>query len=102
MTTLRYDIRVDGHLDRSHWPRWFEGMEVTLVPDGNTAIWGPVADQSALHRLLVKIRDLGLPLIALQRVEIEPESTNQNNCSGETSNGGAHPLVTSNQCLRNS
>ncbi len=71
MTTLRYEITIEGHLDRSHWSRWFEGMEVTLTPDGNTTIWGPVADQAALHGLLMKIRDLGLPLIALQRIEIE-------------------------------
>lgn len=69
MDTARYEITVEGHLDRSHWSRWFEGMEVTLAADGTTVLSGPVADQSALHGLLAKIRDLGLPLVALRRVK---------------------------------
>jgi hypothetical protein len=62
-----YDITVEGHLDRSRWSRWFEGMDIVLTDDGNTTISGWVADQSALHGVLAKIRDLGLPLVALQR-----------------------------------
>ncbi len=69
MSAMRYEITVEGHLDRSHWSRWFGGMEVALTADGNTVLAGPVADQSALHGLLAKVRDLGLPLVALRRVE---------------------------------
>jgi len=71
MSATHYDITVEGHLDRSHWSRWFDGMEVTLAEDGTTVISGAVADQSALHGLLAKVRDLGLPLIAVQREEAE-------------------------------
>jgi len=71
VSATHYDITVEGHLDRSHWSRWFEGMDLTLADDGTTVISGAVADQSALHGLLAKIRDLGLPLIAVQREEAE-------------------------------
>ena len=56
MSTARYEIRVKGHLDRARWSRWFDGMEVTLEPDGTTVLAGPVVDQSALHGLLGKVR----------------------------------------------
>ena len=69
MASAHYEIAVEGHLDRNHWSRWFEEMEVTLTEEGTTVISGPVADQAALHGLLAKIRDLGLPLVSLQRVE---------------------------------
>jgi len=69
MTAAHYEITVEGHLDRSHWSRWFEGMAVTFSEDGNTIISGRVVDQAALHGLLAKVRDLGLTLIAVQRSE---------------------------------
>jgi hypothetical protein len=56
---MHYKITVEGHLHRSHWSRWFEGMDIVLTEDGNTTISGWVADQSALHGSLAKIRDLG-------------------------------------------
>jgi hypothetical protein len=68
---VEYDIRVQGSLDGSHWARWFEGMRVSPQADGTTIISGPVVDQSALHGLLARIRDLGLVLITVQRVESE-------------------------------
>jgi len=69
MAAAHYEITVEGHLDRSHWYRWFDEMQVTLTEEGTTIISGPVADQAALHGLLAKIRDLGLPLVSSQRLE---------------------------------
>jgi hypothetical protein len=60
----RYEIRVKGHLDR-RWATWFDGLTLTRGSDGTTVIHGPIADQAALHGLLQKIRDLGLPLISV-------------------------------------
>jgi hypothetical protein len=63
----RYEIRVAAMLDGG-WSAWFEGLEVTSDERGQTVIAGPVLDQAALHGLLAKVRDLGLPLISVQRV----------------------------------
>lgn len=67
-----YQIRVKGHLDE-RWLRWFEGLNVSQQPDGETAISGPM-DQATLHGVLNRIRDLGLELISVQR-----HSTENNN-----------------------
>ena len=64
----RYEIRLKGHLD-SRWSAWFDGLSLTNESDGTTLIHGPVADQAALHGLLQKTRDLGLPLISVTFVE---------------------------------
>ena len=69
MASTHYEITVEGHLDRHHWSRWFEEMQITVTGEGTTVMSGPVADQAALHGLLAKIRDLGLPLVSLNRVE---------------------------------
>lgn len=53
-----YEIRVEGHLDRAHWSRWFDEMRVTSKPDEGTSLSGPVTDQAALYGLLAKVRDL--------------------------------------------
>ena len=63
-----YQIRIKGHLDR-RWRDWFEGMNITLEDNGDTLITGPVVDQAALHGLVKKVRDLGLPLISVNRVD---------------------------------
>jgi hypothetical protein len=63
-----YEIRVKGHLD-SRWAAWFDGLTLTHESDGTTLIHGPVVDQAALHGLLQKVRDVGLPLVSLTRVE---------------------------------
>jgi hypothetical protein len=56
-----YQIRLRGHLD-DRWTGWFDGLTITLEDNGDTLLTGPVIDQSALHGLLRKVRDLGLPL----------------------------------------
>jgi hypothetical protein len=70
MRAVRYEIRVEGMLDE-HWSAWFDGMQITSEHQGETVIAGPVTDQAALHGLLAKVRDLGLPLISLHRVGSE-------------------------------
>ena len=60
----RYEIRVKGHL-ASRWAAWFDGMSLTNETDGTTSIRGPVTDQAALHGLLHRLRDTGLPLISV-------------------------------------
>jgi hypothetical protein len=71
-----YQIVVKGHLD-SEWSDWFDGLTITLVDHGETILTGPIVDQTALHGVLIKIRDLGLPLLRLSR--IEPARENESN-----------------------
>jgi len=59
-----YQIRIRGHLD-NRWSTWLGGLRLTHEDDGTTVLTGPVADQPALHGLLIKIRDLGLPLLSV-------------------------------------
>lgn len=67
-----YRIRIKGQLD-SQWTDWFEGLTITLEENGDTLITGPVIDQAALHGLLKKVRDLGMPLISVCTVESRAE-----------------------------
>ncbi len=69
-----YQIRIKGQLD-SQWADWFEGLVITLEEDGDTLITGPVVDQAALHGLLKKVRDLGLPLVSVSPVVSSPSDT---------------------------
>ena len=61
-----YEIRIKGHLE-PRWADWFDGLSLTQESDGTTVLSGSVVDQAALHGLLAKVRDLGLPLIAVRR-----------------------------------
>ena len=63
-----YQIRIKGHLGHQ-WADWFEGLTITLEEDGDTLLTGPVVDQAALHGLLKKVRDLGMPLVSVSPVE---------------------------------
>ena len=63
-----YQIRVTGHLGRE-WSDWFDGLSITLEDNGETLLTGAVIDQAALHGLLRKVRDLGLPLLAVTLIK---------------------------------
>lgn len=63
---MRYEIRIEGVLD-ARWSAWFDGLVVTSGPDGTTVLAGPITDDAALHGVLAKIRDLGMPLISVRR-----------------------------------
>jgi hypothetical protein len=70
----RYEIRVQGRLE-SRWAAWFDGMTLTPETDGTTTIHGPVVDQAALHGLLRKLRDVGLPLVSVTAVPAPAPTT---------------------------
>jgi hypothetical protein len=65
-----YEVRLDGHLE-TRWAAWFDGMTLRHEPDGSTLLTGPVVDQAALHGLLQKVRDLGLPLLSVTRADAD-------------------------------
>ena len=67
-TPGRYEIRVKGHLN-SRWAAWFDGLSLSTESDGTTIIHAPVADQAALHGLLQKVRDVGLPLVSVTQLD---------------------------------
>jgi hypothetical protein len=69
-----YEIRLKGHLD-DRWAEWFEGLTITLEEDGTTLLTGPVVDQAALHGLLKRVRDLGIPLLSVCPLEHGPATT---------------------------
>jgi hypothetical protein len=62
-----YEIRVQGHLDQ-RWSEWFAGLTITYDADENTVLRGPLPDEAALHGVLIKVRDLTLPLLAVNRI----------------------------------
>ena len=63
-----YQIRIEGHLD-DQWTDWFSGLTIALEENGDTLLSGPIADQAALFGLLKKVRDLGMPLVSVNRIE---------------------------------
>jgi hypothetical protein len=78
-----YEIRVKGHLDH-HWSAWFNGFTISCEEDGSTLLRGLLPDEAALHGVLMKIRDLALPLLAVNRVATgESEEDDQTARAGE-------------------
>ena len=71
-----YEIRLKGHLD-DRWAGWFGGLTITLEEDGDTLLTGPVVDQAALHGLLKRIRDLGMPLLSVNFVSPDQAKTQE-------------------------
>ena len=69
---VQYEIRVKGHLN-SRWAAWFDGLNLTRKEDGTTVIHGQIVDEAALHGVLQKLRDIGVPLIALTQLPSEGE-----------------------------
>ena len=72
-----YQIRIKGHVGRQRMD-WFEGLTITLEEDGNTLLTGTMVDQAALHGLLKKIRDLGMPLLSVSSIESGSQDTSDN------------------------
>ena len=73
-----YEIRLRGHLD-DRWADWFEGLTITREDNGETVLRGPIVDQAALHGLLRKVRDLGVPLLSVMQVEPTPANRSDGN-----------------------
>ena len=82
-----YQIRIKGHLGRQ-WTDWFEGLDITLEDDGETLLTGPVVDQAALHGLLRRVRDLGLPLVSV--IQVDPQQANEPDVNLGTDHSHAH------------
>ena len=89
--SMIYRIRIKGHLD-SQWTDWFEGLTITLEEDGDTLLTGQVVDQSALHGLLKKVRDLGMPLISVSQIHCN--ETHQNRSKRRKMNTNSMTLET--------
>ena len=71
---MQYEILIDGHIG-ARWEAWFDGFTITSGPDGTTVLRGDVVDQAALHGLLQKVRDTGLPLISVTPLVADPRHT---------------------------
>ena len=82
-----YEIRLQGHLD-GRWAAWFDGLSLRHEGDGTTVLRGPVADQAALHGLLARVRDLGLPLIAVSQVGPGQANRPDDSADPDRRNGG--------------
>jgi hypothetical protein len=85
-----YEVRLQGHLD-TRWAAWFDGLSLEPESDGTTVIRGPIADQAALHGLLRKVNDLGLPLISVTRLQ---PSTDDNSNSRTITDTTSHDPIT--------
>ena len=80
--TRIYQIRIEGQFGQQ-WTDWFDGLSITPGEDGTTLLTGPVIDQSALHGLLKKVRDLGAPLVSVNRMETDGSSNPNEITKGE-------------------
>jgi hypothetical protein len=85
-----YEIRVKGHLG-GHWSKWFDGLEITNLENGEALLSGEIVDQAALHGALAKVRDVGLPLVAVscvgpgQQEQLSGRHATNQDTPGETS-----------------
>lgn len=86
-----YRIRVEGLLDDC-WSDWLEGMAIERQPDGATTLTGPIVDQTALHGVIARIRDLGLPLLSITRLD-----PNEDDAPNQKDEKGAPPLEETNR-----
>lgn len=79
-----YEIHLQGRLD-TRWSTWLDGMDITSGPEGTTILVGPVMDQSALHGLLARLRDIGLPLLSVARIDPgnPPQTTRSHTPTGD-------------------
>ena len=75
-----YQIMIKGQVGAG-WTDWFEGLTITLEDNGDTLLTGPVADQAALYGLLKKVRDLGTPLLSVNRVKPDPPERSESKLS---------------------
>jgi hypothetical protein len=82
-----YEIRVKGHLD-SRWSEWFGGSEITNLQNGEAMLSADIVDQAALHGLLTRVRDLGLPLVGVRRLDPLGEQDSARTPTSGTSRGG--------------
>jgi hypothetical protein len=83
----QYEIRLQGQLD-ARWAAWFDGMSLTRETGGTTLIRGQVVDQAALHGLLQKVRDVGLPLVSVRNVSTDGSTAPPSNLHSRSTNKG--------------
>ncbi len=83
----QYEIRLRGHLE-SRWAAWFDGLTLTREGDGTTLIRGQVVDQAALHGLLQKVRDVGLPLVSVENVTTDGSTASPSSLHSRSTNEG--------------
>ena len=95
-TTRAYEVRVAGHLD-DHWATWLDDLTLVRQDDGTTVLTGPLADQSQLHGLLARVRDLGAPLLSLHTLDAPPSTAE---FPAHASPALGHPLRTDRLTLR--
>jgi hypothetical protein len=81
-----YQIRIKGHLGQQ-WTDWFEGLTIRLEEDGATLLTGPVVDDAALYGLLKRVRDLGMPLLSVNRVEPDQAADSSSEQEGRRKEG---------------
>ena len=86
-----YEIRVKGHLD-SRWSEWFDGLEISNLENGDAVLSGDIVDQAALHGLLTRVRDLGLPLVGVRSLDPLGEQDSVRTPTSGMSRGGGPPL----------
>src|SRR6266513_2991120 len=84
-----YEIRLKGHLD-DRWADWFDGLTITREDNGNTRLTGVIVDQTALHGLLSKARDLGVPLIAV--IQVDPKQANEPHANANADTDHNHSI----------